>query len=176
MTAFRYTAIGSGGERLAGVMEAATAEEVIARLQRQGTMPVRAEPADQAQRWSGWLKAPRPGRYTLQMTFDDRARLWLDGKLLIDCHVPVPGGHPVEGELTGRPQALRVEHLQEAGGAQVRLSWAQAGGFACSRSLPLSCSATAQALRRSWCASLPSSRQSYFARSRDAKVGPCQRR
>ena len=40
MTAFRYTAIGAGGERLAGVMEAATADEVIARLQRQGSMPV----------------------------------------------------------------------------------------------------------------------------------------
>src|SRR5437660_6392955 len=36
-------------------MEAATAAEVITRLQRQGTMPVRAEPADQARRWSGWL-------------------------------------------------------------------------------------------------------------------------
>jgi general secretion pathway protein F len=55
MTAFRYTAIGAGGERLAGVMEAGTAEEVIARLQRQGTMPVRAEPADKAGRWSGMM-------------------------------------------------------------------------------------------------------------------------
>ena len=55
MTAFRYTAIGAGGERLAGVMEAGTAEEVIARLQRQGTMPVRAEPADKAGRWSGLM-------------------------------------------------------------------------------------------------------------------------
>jgi general secretion pathway protein F len=56
MTAFRYTAIGTGGERLAGVMEAATAEEVIARLQRQGTMPVRAEPADKAGRWSALMQ------------------------------------------------------------------------------------------------------------------------
>jgi len=55
VTTFRYIAIGPGGERLAGVMEAATAEEVITRLQRQGTMPVRAEPADQARRWSAWL-------------------------------------------------------------------------------------------------------------------------
>jgi general secretion pathway protein F len=55
MTTFRYTAIGPGGERLAGVMEAATADEVIARLQRQGSLPVRAEPAEQGRRWSGWL-------------------------------------------------------------------------------------------------------------------------
>jgi general secretion pathway protein F len=56
VTAFRYTAIGPAGERLAGVMEAATSEEVIARLQRQGSMPVRAEPAEQAGRWSGLLR------------------------------------------------------------------------------------------------------------------------
>lgn len=52
MTAFRYTAIGPAGERLGGVMEAATAGEVIAKLQRQGSMPVKAEPADGASRGS----------------------------------------------------------------------------------------------------------------------------
>ncbi len=51
---FRYTAIGRAGERLAGVMDAATQAEVIARLQRQGTMPIRTESADQASRWA-WL-------------------------------------------------------------------------------------------------------------------------
>ena len=51
MTTFRYTAIGAGGERLAGMMDAATEAEVIARLQRQGAMPVRAEPADTPARW-----------------------------------------------------------------------------------------------------------------------------
>jgi general secretion pathway protein F len=56
MTTFRYTAIGAGGERLAGLMEAATAAEVILRLQRQGSMPVRAEPADKASRWTGLLQ------------------------------------------------------------------------------------------------------------------------
>jgi general secretion pathway protein F len=66
MSTFRYTAIGPGGERLAGVMEAATADEVIARLQRQGTMPVRAEPADQARRWSAWLHLDLGGRRGLR--------------------------------------------------------------------------------------------------------------
>jgi general secretion pathway protein F len=56
MITFRYTAIGAGGERLAGLMDAATEAEVIARLQRQGTMPIRAEPADKAPRWSGALQ------------------------------------------------------------------------------------------------------------------------
>ena len=47
---YRYTAIGPGGERLAGLMDAANEAEVIAKLQRQGTMPVRAEPAESASR------------------------------------------------------------------------------------------------------------------------------
>lgn len=66
MTTFRYTAIGTGGERLAGVMEAATQAEVIARLQRQGSMPVRAEPADKASRWSGLLQMDLGGRRGLR--------------------------------------------------------------------------------------------------------------
>jgi general secretion pathway protein F len=45
MPAFRYTAIGPGGEVQRGVMEAETEAEVIARLQRQGSTPMRAEPA-----------------------------------------------------------------------------------------------------------------------------------
>jgi general secretion pathway protein F len=66
MTTFRYTAIGAGGERLAGLMEAATAAEVIVRLQRQGSMPVRAEPADRASRWSGLLQMDLRGRRGLR--------------------------------------------------------------------------------------------------------------
>jgi general secretion pathway protein F len=66
MTTFRYTAIGAGGERLAGLMEAATAAEVIVRLQRQGSMPVRAEPADKASRWTGLLQMDLAGRRGLR--------------------------------------------------------------------------------------------------------------
>jgi len=48
MTAFRYTAIGPGGDVLRGQMEAASEAEVIERLQRQGNLPMRAEPAGDA--------------------------------------------------------------------------------------------------------------------------------
>jgi general secretion pathway protein F len=41
---FRYTAIGPGGDIQRGLMDAATEAEVIARLQRQGNIPLRAEP------------------------------------------------------------------------------------------------------------------------------------
>jgi general secretion pathway protein F len=37
-------------------MEAATEAEVIARLQRQGSMPLRAEAADRASRWADWIR------------------------------------------------------------------------------------------------------------------------
>ena len=36
-------------------------------------------------RWSGWLKAPKPGRYRLGLHSDNGARLWLDGKLHVDA-------------------------------------------------------------------------------------------
>jgi general secretion pathway protein F len=62
MTTFRYTAIGAGGERVAGLMDAASQAEVIARLQRQGTMPVRAEPADKASSWARLLQFDVGGR------------------------------------------------------------------------------------------------------------------
>ena len=66
MTTFRYTAIGAAGERLAGLMDAATEAEVIARLQRQGSMPVRAEPAGQTSRWAGLLQIDLAGRRGLR--------------------------------------------------------------------------------------------------------------
>lgn len=47
MAQFRYTAIGAGGEMQRGVLEAASEAEVVARLRRQGSLPMRAEPLDQ---------------------------------------------------------------------------------------------------------------------------------
>lgn len=46
MPMFRYVALTPGGERQTGTMEAATEAAVIDRLQRQGNIPVKAEPAD----------------------------------------------------------------------------------------------------------------------------------
>src|SRR5262249_40443138 len=81
-------------------------------------------------RWTGWLKAPKAGRYTLRLDADDGARLWLDGRLLIDRWQYVgPPSYQVEVDLTGRSQAIRVEYLEVAGFASVHLSWAQQDGF-----------------------------------------------
>lgn len=57
MTLFRYTAIGPDGSRLAGTMDAATEAEVITRLRRQGTTPIRATPAEASGTgWQGLLQ------------------------------------------------------------------------------------------------------------------------
>ena len=44
MASFRYVAITPTGELARGIMEAASEAEVVARLQRQGSVPMRAEP------------------------------------------------------------------------------------------------------------------------------------
>jgi formylglycine-generating enzyme required for sulfatase activity len=81
-------------------------------------------------RWTGWLKAPKPGKYTLRLEADDGARLWLDGRLLIDRWQPYDAGaYQVEVDLTDGPHELRVEYVEVFGGATVRLSWARQDGF-----------------------------------------------
>src|SRR5262249_54250596 len=51
MPTFRYRAISPSGEVHTGTMEATTEAEVILRLQRQGSMPMRAEPAMRTSWW-----------------------------------------------------------------------------------------------------------------------------
>jgi hypothetical protein len=82
-------------------------------------------------RWTGWLKAPKPGKYTLLLQVDDGARLWLDGRLVIDCWRWSPGNYSTaEVDLTDRPHEIRIEYFELQGDASVRLSWAQKDGFA----------------------------------------------
>ncbi len=56
MPAFRYRAIGATGEVLTGIMDAATEAEVVTRLQRQGSIPMRAEPAQSGSWLAGLLR------------------------------------------------------------------------------------------------------------------------
>ena len=55
MAMFRYRAIGPTGDVQTGTMDAASADEVIARLQRQGNIPMRAEPATEGSWFSALL-------------------------------------------------------------------------------------------------------------------------
>jgi WD40 repeat protein len=79
-------------------------------------------------RWTGWLKAPRAGRYTLRLETNAGARLWLDGILRMDLWKAEVPQYQVEVDLSAGPHALRVEYFQVQSPAYLRLLWAPAGG------------------------------------------------
>jgi general secretion pathway protein F len=71
MPQFRYTAIGAGGEMLRGIMEAGSEAEVVAHLQRQGSLPMRAAQVTQDSLLAPLLHAeflPRRGMSAQQVT------------------------------------------------------------------------------------------------------------
>jgi len=76
-------------------------------------------------RWSGKLTAPKSGLYALALRSDDGARLYLDGKLVVD----VWGNHPPTLKMTeielvaGRQYDLVVEYFEGIIGATVQLLW-----------------------------------------------------
>jgi general secretion pathway protein F len=63
MPAFRWSAVNSAGEVVRGVIDAADRETAVERLQRQGQIVLRADPADGGRRWAELLQieigAPR---------------------------------------------------------------------------------------------------------------------
>jgi beta-glucosidase len=80
-------------------------------------------------RWTGKLKAPESGNYTLGFTADDGARLYLDGKLLVDAWASNPKKTAttqiaLEG---GRSYDLRMEYFQNSREAVAKLVWSYAG-------------------------------------------------
>jgi hypothetical protein len=93
--------------------------------------PDLALPADHFSiRWTGWLKAPRPGRYRLITASDDGVRVWLDDKLVIDLwRGQVLTRAEAEVELTDRAHALRIEYFEVNSSASMSFRWRQIGGF-----------------------------------------------
>ena len=79
-------------------------------------------------RWTGKLKPTDSGLYRLGFTADDGARLYLDGKLLVDGWVPNPnkGDKTVTTEVElegGRSYDLRMEYFQNNRENVARLVW-----------------------------------------------------
>jgi general secretion pathway protein F len=66
MPEFRYRAIGPRGDVLTGVMEAASEAEVVTRLQRQGSIPMRADPAESGSWFAGLLRVEFAARQRLR--------------------------------------------------------------------------------------------------------------
>lgn len=76
-------------------------------------------------RWTGKLKPVESGTYTLGFTADDGARLFLDGKLLVDAWTSNPT-KTVTKEVTleaGRDYDLRMEYFQTNREAVAKLVW-----------------------------------------------------
>jgi beta-glucosidase len=76
-------------------------------------------------RWTGKLKVPESGNYTLGFTADDGARLYVDGKLLVDAWASNPK-KTATSEITleaGRSYDLRMEYFQNNREAVAKLVW-----------------------------------------------------
>jgi WD40 repeat protein len=69
-------------------------------------------------RWTGWLKAPQPGKYRLRISADDSARLWLNGRLILHDISFRP-----EVEFTDALQSLRLDMGEFTGQSHIRLYW-----------------------------------------------------
>lgn len=80
-------------------------------------------------RWTGQIVSPRTGEYTIAVTSDDGARLYLNGNRVINnwtvhpattdtCYLHLDAGKPVE---------FKLEYFQAAGECSCRLGWSVRG-------------------------------------------------
>ena len=80
-------------------------------------------------RWTGFVRAAEAGDYTFQTQADDGARLWIDGKPVIDdwsVH-PAATDKATVHLAAGTQHAIRLEYFQGGGDAVVKLSWSKPG-------------------------------------------------
>lgn len=80
-------------------------------------------------RWTGELVAPATGDYRVSETSDDGARLWVNGKRVIDDWT-VHAARPVEVTLhfeAGKPVPFQLDYFQAEGGASMQLGWTLVG-------------------------------------------------
>ena len=78
-----------------------------------------------AARWTGWLIAPKSGRFRLGIRSNDGSRLYLSGKLIVS-NWSLQGSTLRTAEVTlkgGERYDLVVEYFQGGGSASMRLEW-----------------------------------------------------
>lgn len=80
-------------------------------------------PAAFSIRFSGYLKAPKPGRYKLTACVDDGIRLWLDNQLVLERWPSHVADHDITVDLAAKPHAIVVEYHQIANRAWLSLHW-----------------------------------------------------
>jgi hypothetical protein len=79
-------------------------------------------------RWSGQIKADHTEEYTFHLLADERARLWIDDKLILDRGDPswlseTKGGIPL---VAGERYDLRLQAQTRSGNAAAKLMWSSA--------------------------------------------------
>lgn len=90
--------------------------------------PAPGLPADNfSARWSRTFPLT-DGRYRFTVQVDDGARLWVDGRLLLDQWVEgSTRTFTAEADLAAGNHTLRLEYLELAGGALAKLTWQRVG-------------------------------------------------
>jgi len=75
--------------------------------------------------WTGYLKVPQTGEYTLCTVSDDGSRLWLDDKMVIDVWFPHAAlKKTVSVKLQkGKLYKIRFDLFEKTGGAVAFLGW-----------------------------------------------------
>ncbi len=80
-------------------------------------------------RWTGDVEAPKTGEYTFYVNMNDQARLWVDGKLIVDKWDKYYGaefGGTVRLQA-GRRVPIRLDYWESGHQAWCRLAWAGPG-------------------------------------------------
>ena len=82
-------------------------------------------------RWEGYVEAPVSGTYTFYTRTDDGARLWVNGRQLVDAWVDravtEDAGAPTFDLKAGQRVPIRFEFYQGAGGGEAHLLWSYPG-------------------------------------------------
>ena len=81
---------------------------------------------DFSARWTGVLVPPVSGEYELVVTADDGARLFVDGRKVIDAWTETSVSRAVSARVhleAGREHTLRLEYFEALRDAEVRLGW-----------------------------------------------------
>ncbi|MGW7754623.1 alpha-L-fucosidase [Streptomyces violaceusniger] len=88
--------------------------------------PAADVPADHfGVRWTGFLQPRHSETYTLTTVSDDTARVWIDGRLIIDNTTP---HEPQVDKATvalraGAKHAIKIEYTEQTGEAHMKLLW-----------------------------------------------------
>ena len=110
------------------------AKQVDARLDTEWPAKARTTvPRDDfSVRWTGYLRVPATGRYTLGLLVNDGARVYIDDQLALEEPKGTQKRKPTQNtvSLTAGLHPIRVEFWDTGGLAKIHLSWRTPGGTA----------------------------------------------